>query len=159
MSKMSGWIDAKKQLPDPKHHMEVYLCLVGTTYMALTYFADEGWLDEDTGTKYEVDYWQPYPLPPKYGHRLLTLEEVWEVNPHTDYLWVETTEEDEVYHLQVYGYGGFADQTIFFDVPQDTLECEATDYGKTWRCWSACPTYEQRDSMNWHDEGSENNVC
>lgn len=156
MSKMNGWIDAKKQLPSPEQTTVIFLCLVDGAYMELTYFADEGWFDEDTDTRYEVDYWQPYPLPPEYGPRLLTLEEVWAVDPHTDYLWVETSEDYDVYHLQVYGYGGFTDQTIFFDIPQDTLECDAKAYGKYWRCWSDCPTYEQRDAVKW-DEGSEKN--
>ena len=99
--------------------------------------------------------------------RLLTLEEVWAVDPHSDYLWVETSEDYDVYHLQVYAYGGFTDQTIFFDIPQDTLECDAKAYRKYWRCWSDCPTYEQRDAVKWDeatyeqrdavkwDEGSE----
>ena len=85
--------------------------------------------------------------------RLLTLEEVWAVDPHTDYLWVETSKDYDVFHLHVYGYGG---QTIFFDIPQDTLECDAKAYRKYWRCWSDCPTHEQRRAVKW-DEGSEKN--
>ena len=37
----------------------------------------------------------------------------------------------------------------FVDGNTDVYDLEAHDYGKTWRCWSARPTDEQRKAVKW----------
>lgn len=95
--------------------------------------------------------------------RILTLDEVRNVELLEDYLWLQTTDEpDAVYHLQVFGYSGdlfgegdtLRETWIDFNTPGETATFLLQEYGLTWRCWSECPTDEQRLETEW-DKGSE----
>lgn len=80
------------------------------------------------------------PKAKKYRPRLLTIEEVREVEPLDQFLWVQDQVEADIYHLQIYMQGRtFVD----FYMPNDTYTCNPDDYGKTWRCWSDRPTEDQ----------------
>lgn len=86
--------------------------------------------------------------------RVLTIEEV-ACKPHKEWLWFEENvyghiEESAMVCAQIYAFG---DSWIAVDVPSqthdETIEFDNEHYGKTWRCWSAKPTEEQREATPW----------
>lgn len=89
--------------------------------------------------------------------RVLTIEEVLACNPRDEWLWFEEDaygyiEESAMICAQIYG---FVDSSIAVNVPSqthdETIEFDNENYGKTWRCWSAKPTDEQRRDVKWDD--------
>lgn len=88
---------------------------------------------------------------------MLTIEEVLACKPCKEWLWFEENaygyfEESAVICAQIYG---FVDSCISVNVPSQTLdealELDSENYGKTWRCWTAKPTDEQRKAVKWDD--------
>ena len=88
---------------------------------------------------------------------VLTIEEVLACKPRKEWLWFEENaygyiEESVMICAQIYTFG---DSWIAVDVPSqthdETIEFDNENYGKTWRCWSARPTDEQREAVPWQD--------
>ena len=87
--------------------------------------------------------------------RVLTIEEVLACKPRKEWLWFEENaygyiEESVMICAKIYSFG---DSWIAVDVPSqthdETIEFDNENYGKTWRCWSAKPTDEQREAVPW----------
>lgn len=89
--------------------------------------------------------------------RVLTLGDVIACSSRKEWLWFEENaygyvEESSMICAQIYSFG---DSWIAVDVPSqthdETIEFDNENYGKTWRCWSAKPTDEQREAVPWQD--------
>lgn len=86
------------------------------------------------------------------GARVMTADEVFAEELHDKYLWVETIDELEVYHMQKYCHSNnfFGDnECIVFDTPHDGAELLLRGYGKLWRCWTRMPSDEERKAVKW----------
>ena len=83
------------------------------------------------------------------GARLLTLEEADEA----DCVWIEIVPHTiiGVRHVRLVSIDFTACMVYTFGA--DTPTCYNTcNYNKTWRCWSARPTFEQQIKEKWFDE-------
>ena len=78
--------------------------------------------------------------------RMLTLEEVRERKPF--HLWVEDLETGAQVFPIAYVGGLYVDSAEDWSVDPDHRNTPEY-YGKTWRCWTAKPTYEQRRAVKW----------
>lgn len=91
--------------------------------------------------------------------RLLTLEEVLACSPRTEWLWFEepacTSVKAKGFAMVCAQISDIGDYFVSAAVPNewydDVLEFYSVNYGKTWRCWSARPTDEQREAVKWND--------
>lgn len=83
--------------------------------------------------------------------RVLTLEELRQLDGTEHFVWVENNGDEDCYD----GYGEITISYLssFVEIFQFGNEVEwkpcNNDYGKTWRCWSARPTNEQRKAVKW----------
>lgn len=89
--------------------------------------------------------------------RVLTFGDVIACSSRKEWLWFEENaygyvEESSMICAQIYSFG---DSWISVDVPSqthdETIEFDNENYGKTWRCWTAKPTDEQREAVPWQD--------
>ena len=78
--------------------------------------------------------------------RVLTLEEVRERKPF--HLWVEDLETGAQVFPVAYVGGLYVDSAEDWSVDPDHRNTPEY-YGKTWRCWTARPTDEQRKAVAW----------
>lgn len=81
--------------------------------------------------------------------RVLTLDEVRERKPF--HLWVEDLETGAQVFPIAYVGGLYVDSAEDWSVDPDHRNTPEY-YGKSWRCWTARPTYEQRRAVKWNDE-------
>ena len=85
--------------------------------------------------------------------RLLTADETSDL--HEDYFaWIEfkaAKDEPTVYCLRVHAkwYEKSDEASFDFDTPSCLYSLRMKDYGKTWRCWSACPSIEMQKGAEW----------
>ena len=93
------------------------------------------------------------------GARLLTLEEVYDYSANMKPFYVEVHGE----HSRCPGYA-FGDRQAYCDKDMNAAQIigfrtwrigdpvyrAIKDYGKTWRCWTEKPTYEEREVTPWH---------
>lgn len=90
--------------------------------------------------------------------RVMTLEEV----KHERICWIEDADDGMTVRLfpaTMFGIGEYANgsKSYMFLARKpwaiDAHDCEwwylIEDYGKTWRCWTSCPTDEQREATPW----------
>lgn len=82
--------------------------------------------------------------------RVMDYSEVVATKEHDVYLWLEKKNDEDIFHLQVYGYTGNG-ECIYFDIPDDVAEFFLGEYGNTWRCWTERPTHKQRSEVKWDD--------
>lgn len=83
--------------------------------------------------------------------RVMTLEEVKQFVFGAPYI-IETNEPDNESRMM---YGLYSHQGLEgnfdFAVTDMRKRLFDIDYGKTWRCWTSRPTYEQRKAVKWDD--------
>ncbi|MBR6982183.1 MAG: hypothetical protein IKH75_01395 [Ruminococcus sp.] len=85
--------------------------------------------------------------------RLLTAEEI--IDMSEDYFaWIEMKDRHDiptVYCLRVHAkwYEQSDEAYIDFDTPSCLEALCLEDYGKKWRCWSACPSEEMQEGAEW----------
>lgn len=83
--------------------------------------------------------------------RVMTLEEVKQFVFGAPYI-IETNEPDNESRMM---YGLYSHQGLEgnfdFAVTDMRKRLFDIDYGKTWRCWTSRPTYEQRKAVKWDE--------
>ena len=81
--------------------------------------------------------------------RVLTLEELRSLDGTDHFVWLEDNGEYELYdcYAEVTAYRNNVELNIFGSEVE--FEPDNEEYGKTWRCWSARPTEEQRKAVKW----------
>lgn len=85
--------------------------------------------------------------------RVMTLEEV-RHTPYTAPLWLEWLEGECVYMALISPRQRYQDYVEMYTTDDDVglLNYEMhmrEDYNVTWRCWTSCPTDEQREAIPW----------
>lgn len=84
--------------------------------------------------------------------RVMTPGEILMAEHRDECVWLELPNETEVYHLKVYSLSHWFARlklSACFGVPGGFYRAVWKDYGKTWRCWTAEPTAEQRLGEEW----------
>lgn len=84
--------------------------------------------------------------------RVMTCDEVLKNKQGHDYAWLEIIGENWLYHLQLFSTSGSFDNVatdMVFNVPFDTFDCKFSEYGRTWRIWTARPSDSKRVSTKW----------
>ena len=79
--------------------------------------------------------------------RVLTLDEV--LSQEWDYVYIET--EHRPYSKEIEAYCGTHTIYCSTTVVHKRQTSGDSEYGKTWRCWTAKPTDEQRKAVKWDD--------
>ena len=81
--------------------------------------------------------------------RMLTLEELRSLDGTDHFVWLEDNGEYALYdcYAEVTAYRNNVELNIFGSEVE--FEPDNEEYGKTWRCWSARPTEEQRKAVKW----------
>ena len=81
--------------------------------------------------------------------RVLTLEELRSLDGTDHFVWLEDNGEYALYdcYAEVTAYRNNVELNIFGSEVE--FEPDNEEYGKTWRCWSARPTEEQRKAVKW----------
>ena len=84
--------------------------------------------------------------------RVLTLEELRSLDGTDHFVWLEDNGEYELYdcYAEVTTYQNNVELNTFGREVE--FEPDNEEYGKTWRCWSARPTEEQRKAVKWDDD-------
>lgn len=80
--------------------------------------------------------------------KLMTREEIinWDGYIWKEYKDISTMTVSEIKHeIEIVPYQG----------QSDTKNFSWNTYGKEWRCWSKCPTEEQRKEKRWDDENNK----
>jgi len=86
----------------------------------------------------------------KQEPRVMDADEIVLSTDPSKWLWVERKGD---YCAEAFKAGKTISGLISFDseTPGAFLYCERPDeYGKTWRCWTARPTDEQREAVKWN---------
>jgi len=83
--------------------------------------------------------------------RVLTLEEV--LSQEWDYVYIET--EHRPYSKEIEAYCGTHTIYCSTTVVHKRLTSGDSEYGATWRCWTARPTEEQRKATPWGEPPKE----
>lgn len=78
--------------------------------------------------------------------KVLTLEEV--LSQEWDYVYIET--EHRPYSKEIEAYCGTHTIYCSTTVVHKRQTSGDSKYGKTWRCWTARPTDEQREAVPWN---------
>ena len=78
--------------------------------------------------------------------RVMTLEEV--LSQEWDYVYIET--EHRPYSKEIEAYCGTHTIYCSTTVVHKRQTSGDSEYGKTWRCWTARPTDEQREATPWN---------
>lgn len=83
--------------------------------------------------------------------RVLTLDELRALYDTVHFVWVEDNGDDNCFN----GYAEvdvYKEKVELFEFGNEVQwEPDNDNYGKTWRCWSARPTDEQREAVPWQD--------
>ena len=81
--------------------------------------------------------------------RVLTLDELRSLDGTDHFVWLEDNGEYELYdcYAEVTTYRNNVELNTFGREVE--FEPDNEEYGKTWRCWSARPTEEQRKAVKW----------
>ena len=81
--------------------------------------------------------------------RVLTLEELRSLDGTDHFVWLEDNGEYDLYdcYAEVTTYQNNVELNTFGREVE--FEPDNEEYGKTWRCWSARPTEEQRKAVKW----------
>ena len=89
--------------------------------------------------------------------RVMDAEEVARLTEETyQWLWIEEIQNItwNLHCLRAFVYSKHPDTGEFYILAngyRDIVKLEGDEYGKTWRCWSARPTEEQRKAVKWND--------
>lgn len=89
--------------------------------------------------------------------RVMDAEEVARLTEETyQWLWIEEIQNItwNLHCLRAFVYSKHPDTGEFYILAngyRDIVKLESDEYGKTWRCWSARPTEEQRKAVKWDD--------
>lgn len=72
------------------------------------------------------------------------------------WLWIEEIQTTtwNLYCLRTFVYSKHPDTGEFYILAigyRDTVKLEGDEYGKTWRCWTSCPTPEQMRETKWEE--------
>lgn len=81
--------------------------------------------------------------------RVMALEEV---RDEAEYMYLEKHSEtgSDLYGCAIRGdCDGYGIELLMSEY--DTARERWREYGKTWRCWTSCPTDEQREAVKWDD--------
>lgn len=87
--------------------------------------------------------------------RVLTVEELHIDADEPAVCYIECRGKDGVYVTQPYRYKDTGWVIIPYMGIELTESCHVTEYGRKWRCWTLCPSEEQRNSMPWKEKDNE----
>lgn len=93
--------------------------------------------------------------------RVMDAEEVARLTEEIyQWLWIEEipTTTWNLYCLRTFVYSKHPDTGEFYILAigyRDTVKLEGDEYGKTWRCWTSCPTPEQMRGTKWEEDKND----
>lgn len=109
------------------------------------------WYDEETGDCFSRLAKDALELLEEQEPRVMTLEEV--LSQEWDYVYIET--EHRPYSKEIEAYCGTHTIYCSTTVVHKRQTSGDSEYGKTWRCWTARPTVEQREATPWNEPSKE----
>lgn len=90
--------------------------------------------------------------------RVMDAEEVARLTEEIyQWLWIEEIQTTtwNLYCLRTFVYSKHPDTGEFYILAigyRDMVKLEGDEYGKTWRCWTSCPTPDQMRGTKWEGE-------
>ena len=90
--------------------------------------------------------------------RVMDAEEVARLTEEIyQWLWIEEIQNItwNLYCLRAFVYSKHPDTGEFYILAngyRDMVKLEGNEYGKTWRCWTSCPTPEQMRGTKWEED-------